>query len=220
MATTRPNQSLPNFSTLQGQASGARNGFERLPKNTKIAVVVLGALVTTALYYALIHSSLSDELNAEEQRAAKLQSDLNAAEQRQQEFLRLKATLAAREALDRRHLKVLPERPEIPAFLQDLNRLAELSGLEIQLVEPRPEETDNLAIRIPVTLSLSGRYHHVAKFFYNASRLERAVNMENIRLTNPKIKDDQIVLKIDVLATTFRRPSDAAPSKRKAGGSR
>jgi type IV pilus assembly protein PilO len=64
-------------------------------------------------------------------------------------------------------------------------------------------------VRIPVNLSIRGRYHQVAKFFYNVSRLERAINMENIRLTDPELVGDEVRLKVEVLATTFRRPTEA-----------
>lgn len=56
-----------------------------------------------------------------------------------------------------------------------------------------------------MNLVLSGRYHQLAKFFHNVSRLQRAINMENITLSDPQEKGDGLVLRVNVLATTFRR---------------
>ena len=94
----------------------------------------------------------------------------------------------------------------MPAVLQDLNRLAEVSGLQIKSVHPRPEKKADLYIRIPVSLALSGRFHQITRFLYNTSRLERVVNMENVSLKSPKVIGDDVVVQMDVRATTFRRP--------------
>ncbi len=196
-----------------------QTGFAQLSAGVKVLLLALLLGVVSAIYYFALHLSLSDDIEAAERRFVTLQGELEEAQQRQQEYLRLTQELAAREAVDRQNKRVLPERAEIAAFLQDLNRLAELSGLEIELVEPRPEESSEMLVRIPVTLRLSGRYHQVAKFFFNVSRLERAVNMENVQLNDAEEQGDDVVLEIGVLATTFRRPAEGEGAAASEGGS-
>jgi type IV pilus assembly protein PilO len=185
-----------------------QTGFAQLSGGVKLGLLILMLGVLSAIYYFALHMSLAEEIDAAEQRYAQLQQDLVAAQQRQEEYLRLTQDLAARTEIDRQNKRVLPEDAEIPAFLQDLNRLAELSGLAIQLVEPRPEEQAEMYTRIPVSLRLSGQYHQLAKFFFNVSKLDRAVNMENVHLREPTVDADNVVLNINVLATTFRRPAE------------
>jgi type IV pilus assembly protein PilO len=150
--------------------------------------------------------NLEQETADAQRRHEVLQNDLNQARERQKEYLKLREELASREALDRQNLRVLPDTAEIPAFLDDLNRLAELSGLRVGQVNPRPEQSEQFFVRVPVSLSLGGKFHQLARFFYNVSRLERAINMENISLTQPTKDNDEINLSVSVLATTFRRP--------------
>lgn len=188
--------------------SQKQTGFAQLSTGVKLLMLFLMLGVITAIYYFSLHMSLAEEIDNAEQRYAQLQRDLVAARQRQEEYLRLTQELAARAEIDRQNKRVLPEDPEIPAFLQDLNRLAELSGLAFQLVEPRPEEQAEMYTRIPVSLRLSGQYHQLAKFFFNVSKLDRAVNMENVHLREPTADTDNVVLNINVLATTFRRPAE------------
>ena len=89
-----------------------------------------------------------------------------------------------------------------------MNHVAELSGLTIRLVEPRPEQRQELYSKIPVVLALTGRFHQVTKFFYNVSKLDRAISMENIRMTQPKLlPSGEMVVSVDVRATTYRRPT-------------
>ncbi len=168
-------------------------------------VGVLGLL--SVAYYTLIHSSVSGDLDAAAQKQKQLQDQIRDAERREKQYLDLTQELANREVADRQNRRVLPEDAEIAAFLQDLNRVAELSGLTIRLVEPRPEQRQELYSKIPVVLALTGRFHQMGKFFYNVSKLDRAISMENIRMTQPKLlPSGEMIIDVDVRATTYRRP--------------
>jgi type IV pilus assembly protein PilO len=135
-----------------------------------------------------------------------LEQQLKEAHDRQREYLKLREEVTAREALDRQNLRILPVTAEIAAFLDDLNRLAELSGLRMEQVQPNPEVAEQFFIRVPVALSIRGKYHELSKFFYNISRLERAINMENISLhVADTHSDGEVELAVAVNATTFRR---------------
>lgn len=194
------------------------SGFAKLPVAAKLGILVMLLLLISAIYYFALHMTLTDDIASAQQRYNTLEDDLVAAQLRQQEYLECTQLLAQREAIDRQNKRILPEKAEIAAFLQDLNRLSELSGLQMTLVEPRPEEAQEYYVRIPVNLKLAGRYHQLAKFFYNVSRLERAINMENVHLTEPVVVGDEVRLSVDVLATTFRRPGEGDVAPDPAGG--
>jgi type IV pilus assembly protein PilO len=187
--------------------------FAALPPGAKVFVLFALLALVSAGYYLGVHMSLEQEAEEAQRRHEVLQNELNQARERQKEYLKLREELASREALDRQNMRVLPDNAEIPAFLDDLNRLAELSGLRVSQVTPRPEASEQFFVRVPVLLSLVGKYHQLAKFFYNISRLERAINMENIALQQPTKENDDINLSVSVLATTFRRPDAAGAHK-------
>jgi type IV pilus assembly protein PilO len=191
-------------------AKTPQSSFATLPSGAKVFVLFALLAVVSAGYYLGVHMGLEQETEEAQRRHEVLQNDLNQARERQKEYLKLREELATREAQDRQNLRILPDTAEIPAFLDDLNRLAELSGLRVGNVSPRPELSEQFFVRVPVALSIGGKFHQLAKFFYNISRLERAINMENISLTQPTKDGDDIVLSVSVLATTFRRPDGAA----------
>jgi type IV pilus assembly protein PilO len=190
-----------------------QSSFAALPPYGKAILLVALLAVLSGGYYVGLHMGLEEETANAQRQHSVLTNDLNQARERQKEYLRLREELAAREASDKQNLRVLPETAEIPAFLDDLNRLAELSGLRVGSVGPRPEAAEQFFVRVPVSLNLSGKFHQLTKFFYNVSRLERAINMENISLTQPKQEGEEITMQVAVLATTFRRP-DAAGATR------
>lgn len=181
--------------------------FVGLPGWAK-ALALLGVLaLLSGGYYALVYGSVSGDLENAQAQKKQLQDQIREAERREKQYLELTQELANREAADRQNRRVLPENAEIAAFLQDLNHVAELSGLTIRLVEPRPEQRQELYSKIPVVLALTGRFHQLTKFFYNISKLDRAISMENIRMTQPKLlPSGEMVVSVDVRATTYRRP--------------
>lgn len=174
------------------------------------ALVLVGVLALLgAGYYALVHSNISSRVKNARTHQTQLKEQIRDAERREKQYLELTQELANREVADRQNRRILPEDAEIAAFLQDLNRVAELSGLTIRLVEPRPEVHQDLYSKIPVVLALTGRFHQMGKFFYNVSKLDRAISLENIRMTSPKLMPSgEMLIDVDVRATTFRRPPD------------
>lgn len=189
------------------------NSFAALPAGAKVFLLFAGLALMTAGYYGGFHMMLEEETVAAERKHKTLQQQLEEAHDRQAEFLRLREELAGREALDQQNLRILPVTAEIPAFLDDLNRLAELSGLSMADVKPEAEAKDKFFVRVPVSLTIKGGYHQLAKFFYNISRLERAINMEDIVLSSERSTAGEpgqgIALAVTVRATTFRRLAEA-----------
>jgi type IV pilus assembly protein PilO len=180
--------------------------FAQLPIGGKLFVLVVLIGLLTAGYYLALHMGLQESIAAAGATHASLEAELQQAHDRQKEYLRLREEVSAREALDKQNLRILPVTAEIPAFLEDLNRLAELSGLRMQDVTPNSETKEEFYTRVPVALSFRGRYHELAKFFYNVSRLERAINMENIMVrVEQRENDGAVQLAVNVRATTFRR---------------
>lgn len=186
-------------------SSGER--FQSLPGWAKaLGVVAVLALLSLA-YYVAVYGSIARDLKSAGQQRAQLEKQIHDAERREKQYLELTQELSTREGEDRQNRRILPEDAEIAAFLQDLNRVAELSGLTIRLVEPRPEQREELYSKIPVVLALTGRYHQLGKFFYNVSKLDRAISMENIRMTQPRqLPSGEVIVDVDVRATTYRRP--------------
>lgn len=191
---------------------GAGAQFAALPAPAKVGIGVALVAVICAIYYFALHAPMADQIDGARHRGEELEDDRVAAQARQREYLALREELTAREGLDRANLRVLPEDGEMAAFLGDLTRLAELSGLDMRLVEPQPEEEDTHYTRLPVSLHIAGRYHQLTRFFYNVSRLERAISMENLVMHEPTVAGEDVVLAVEVMATTYRRPTPVDPS--------
>jgi type IV pilus assembly protein PilO len=184
--------------------------FGSLPLGGKIFLLVLLLALLTSGYYLGVHMGLEEATDTAQKKHNTLEQQLKEAHERQKEYLKLREEVSAREALDRQNLRILPVTAEIPAFLDDLNRLAELSGLRMDRVQPNPETAEKFFVKVPVSLAIRGKYHELAKFFYNISRLERAINMEDIRVAVAEkvVVGGDASLTVSVRATTFRRKEE------------
>ena len=115
-------------------------------------------------------------------------------------------------------LAELPESADIDELLAQLNEIGRKSGLEISAVEPAPEESAQIYVKIPIKMALTGNYHEIAMFLQSLANLRRIVNVNNIQLGSPTLKSEKVVLSSSFVATTFRflDPKAAQGEKKKA----
>lgn len=115
-------------------------------------------------------------------------------------------------------LAELPEAADLDELLGQLNEIGRKSGLEISAVEPAPEESAQIYVKIPIKMALTGNYHEIAMFLQSLANLRRIVNVNNIQLGSPTLKSEKVVLNSSFVATTFRflDPKAAQQEKNKA----
>lgn len=115
-------------------------------------------------------------------------------------------------------LSELPESADLDELLGQLNEIGRKSGLEISAVEPSPEESAQIYVKIPIKMALTGNYHEIAMFLQSLANLRRIVNVNNIQLGAPSMKSEKVVLNTSFVATTFRflDPKTQAADKKKA----
>ena len=116
-------------------------------------------------------------------------------------------------------LSELPEAADLDELLAQLNEIGRKSGLEISAVEPAPEETAQIYVKIPIKMALTGNYHEIAMFLQSLANLRRIVNVNNIQLGTPSLKAEKVVLNTSFVATTFRflDPKAQAEKDKKKG---
>ena len=183
--------------------------LNKLPLIARIGVgaglVVLVGVAYFVLFYGDVESSIKAAQNNEQQ----LRTDLADARKNEFSYQKDLAELTDRQHRQRELNKVLPVDTEYPAFLSAVQSVANVSGIGLTSWTPQPEVNEQFYARVPMKVTLVGRYHQVAKFFYGVGQLDRIINMENISLTEPKIEGEDVVVKTEALATAFRSVEDA-----------
>jgi type IV pilus assembly protein PilO len=127
----------------------------------------------------------------------------------------LKARLVRLDETLKVAITLLPETREIPELLTQISQLGSTAGLEFRLFKPEPEKKADFYAEVPVSLTILGRFHDLARFFDHLSKLSRIVNVTDIKISLAKGSGDTQLLTTSCLLTTFRflEPQEADAKK-------
>jgi len=114
----------------------------------------------------------------------------------------------------------LPEEKEVSTLLKQVSDLCIRAGMKIGLWKPeqRKTHTSGIVYEIPVRVELSGSYHNLGYFFSSLTKLNRIVNISDIRLSEPKPDKGISTERITFVATTFSAVPEEEIGKAKEPG--
>lgn len=179
--------------------------LKKIPKPLRITIAVLPSVLFIILfgYFAILPKNkqiktLKEEIATQENEIRKNQSMADKLEELKAENQKLKARL---EEL----AKQLPEEKEISVLLSQVSNLSVQSGLNIISWRPasKRDHPSKIVYEVPVSVDLVGSYHSLGEFFSALTRLDRIVNITDIRLAGPRPKEDKAELNISFSALTF-----------------
>ena len=113
----------------------------------------------------------------------------------------------------------LPEEKEIPKLLTQVNTLGLQSGLEFQLFRPAAPVKKGFYAEVPIDIRVQGEYHTLGAFLDRVSKLERIVNVADLRISPLAAQQQRTgrTITADFKATTFtfleKGGSAGAPAK-------
>jgi len=179
--------------------------IKNLSKPVKIIISLLPPAIIIVLVTVLVVLPKNTEIRVLSGKIAAQENEIAKSQTRAEKLSEL---IAENERLRKRlnELKEqLPEEKEVSTLLKQVSDLGIQSGLRILLWKPeqRKIHTSNIVYEIPVKVELSAGYHNLGYFFSSLTRLNRIVNVSDIRLTEPKQERGTVLLKTAFTATTF-----------------
>jgi type IV pilus assembly protein PilO len=194
-----------------------RGTLSRLALPAKLGIGAGTLALVAAGYYFIFHSEVDDGLTRAKLASNTLNGDLSKARAAEQAYQKDLAELADREQRQKELNQILPATTEYPAFLSAVQSAANISGVSLAAWTPREKVPEKYYAKVPMKVELTGKFLQIARFFYNVGQLDRIINMENISMTDPKLVDDEVVLKTEALATAFHVVEDK-PAAGQSGG--
>lgn len=188
-------------------AAGKASALTRLSTPAKVVFTLVLALVVAALYFVVFYADLDGQIAQEDSRAQSLAGDLQRAQEAKEAYQKDLEEKTRKQQLVREQKKILPDEAETPAFLAALQGVATVSGIQLTSYKPEDEVADQYYVRVPMSLSLSGRFHQVARFFFGVGQLDRVINIEEIDMklrTEKRAEGAEVILDVKCLATAFR----------------
>ncbi len=192
--------------------------FYKMPVAKKALILGVVMMLVGLVFWYAYYSPLTEELDSQKTQYTRARTELAEVEKRKKTY---DEDLQRREDLKIASVKqreMLPVETEMPSFLNNLNTVADLTGLEILAVKPLEASPEKYYARIPVELTLRGNYLQFSKFFYQVGKLDRIINLENLNFTRPEITESGVQLNVVVLATTFRALESEAGGPKKNKG--
>jgi type IV pilus assembly protein PilO len=186
--------------------------INKLPKNQKIALLVVLVVLLLAGYWFAFFNAKQQELAGANERLGQLQNELAENRTLAADLPRFKAELERLRGELKEALRQLPNGKELPGLLTDITTLGKNAGLEFKALIPQAEVDKGFYAEVPINIELIGGFHELATFFDELSRLDRIVNVTNFSVDDVTVKPNQIILSIRGVATTFRfiSPEEAA----------
>jgi type IV pilus assembly protein PilO len=194
--------------------------FGTIPKRQLyILIGVLGIGIVAAYVYFLT-MPLWEEKGRHETTLQKLRVDLQQKQQIAANRPKLEAEIQALEKQLADALVRLPEEKEIPKLLTQVNTLGQQNGLEFLLFRPGAPAKKGFYAEVPIDIRVEGQYHALGGFLDRVSKLERIVNVSDIKvapLTAAQAQRSDRSIVADLKATTYtfleKGGSASAPAK-------
>jgi type IV pilus assembly protein PilO len=186
----------------------------RLSLSAKLVVGLVMVSIVAAVYFVVFFAEVDGQVSqaiAEEQT---LRGELQKAEEAKVAYQKDVEDKTRRQQLEREQRKVLPDESETPSFLAAVQNVATTSGVSLTSYKPQDEVAEEYFVRVPMSLSVAGRFHQVARFFYGIGQLDRVINIEDIDMKTASDKSGTTILQVDCLATAFRAKRSNETSKK------
>jgi len=190
--------------------------IKNLPPYAKIIISILPSFILAILIIMLLILPKQKEIQALN---AKIDTQNNEIASSEAKVAKLDILKKENERLVSRinELKEqLPEEKEISSLLKQVSDLGIAAGLTIKAWRPGQKATHSSGIvyEIPVSVEVEGTYHNLGYFLSSLTRLNRIVNISNMKLASPKMVKGENLLSASFKAATFTAVPEAEVGKK------
>ncbi|CCK78754.1 MULTISPECIES: type IV pilus inner membrane component PilO [Desulfobacula] len=188
--------------------------FEKIGALTKVQRLLV-CLITFAViggaYYYFVFMPKHEELKKVQQNYETQLNKLSTYKKRAAEILKYEKMMAATQEKFNEAMKALPDKREIPALLTGISKAGSDAGLAFHLFKPNNEINKEFYKEIPVSIKVEGRYHQITDFFFQITRLNRIVNINDVDV---KGKKGGNILEMSCKAVTYMFVENIKSSKK------
>ncbi len=189
-----------------------------IPIVQKVLVLILLIVGVPAVFYYTIWDEKKTAIQTLEGEIAKQDTEIQALTVKAKHLEELVAANKQLELALAKKKENLPPEEEAILLLKQVSDMGVRLGLDVRLWKPgtRVEDASKLFVKLPFNVELAGGYHTTALFFDRINNLPRIVNVSGLRMMNPKIEQDRVVVQTVFDLTAFVAPPE--PAKPVQGG--
>jgi len=149
------------------------------------AVIVGGALVTTALYFTVFKSQSDKNAAAQHALQDKVRenNELESYRPKLKDMDQQVANLKQQLEIERR---IVPDDKAVEGFIETMDGEAQKAGIELRRYTAKPIVAKEYYSELPFDMELDGPYYSMLNFFDRVGKLERIVNVSALLVSNTK----------------------------------
>lgn len=197
----------------------AKLDLKSLPPYARIIIAVLPAIVLAALIIILMIRPKQKEIKTLDAQIDKQNNEIAVDEAKAAQLPSLIIENKKLEIKWEELKQRLPEESEVSGLLKQVSDLSLSAGLDMRSWRPRSKRTypGGVVYEIPVSVMVRGTYHDFGGFLSSLTRLDRIVNVGNIKMGGAKTHGESSDLSISFTASTFSAIPEKPGRKGKGG---
>ncbi len=193
--------------------------FRKLSPVVKVLVLILAMTLVFLVYWQFVYSDLRAEKKSNEDSRSGLLSTQASLHKRVNDLVTLKEK---RDKLQEKAANIefaLPTDPEINSFLDDLQTKAGVAQVSFKSWKQEREVSVNKYKKMPVEVTVEGTFFQLLKYFSllgppnerddssldDGPKFERPCTVENLKIAEAAIRNDEIILSATFTAATFHQ---------------
>jgi len=190
--------------------------LQNLPWYGQLLVFLLIGAVLFAIFYFVVYSPTQDEIASIVAQSEQLQEEIRRAERNQDKLMRLEEEKALNEKILEDLKGILPEKKEVSQILRKIQAIASNARLKTGSLVFNREQSREIYLEWPITISIEGNYHNLGIFFDQVSRMKKIFNIDSLHIAPLASANYDYTITANFIATTYiyqERPKPKAPPR-------
>ena len=196
-------------------------GLEGKPWYIGLVIGLVIGVILLAVGYQFKLKDMRAQITGQERTLADLQNQIKRGEAARAQLPQFQERVAkAQQDLDKL-LDILPDRRNVHELVRQVRLLAEREDFTLTRFTTGRQTQREYFNEWPITISLQGTYHNLARFFDRMSRFSRIINVDDLRIGTVRNQLPNRTIGASFVAKTFiyRDEEPPAPAPSAGGGS-
>jgi Tfp pilus assembly protein PilO len=192
-------------------------GLEGKPWYVGLVVGLLIGGVLLVLGYQLKLKDMRSQIEGQARTMKDLKEQIRRGEAAQAQLPQFEEKVADLEAQLADLLEILPDRRNVHELIRQVRALANREDFTLTRFTTGRQTQRDYFDEWPITISLQGSYHNLARFFDRMSRFSRIINVDNLRIGSMRSQSPNRTIGASFVAKTFIYREDEPPATQGGG---
>ncbi len=164
--------------------------FRELPARAQLGIIVGVVVALCAAFYFLVLKDQMAKNEADRKTLATKEAEVQKLEPYQAKLADLERQIASLQLQLEIQKKIVPDEKEADQFMKMVQDTASSAGIEVRRYAQEAGNTKEFYTEVPFAIDLDGPYYSLLNFFERVGKLERIINVSNLKVASVKKPTD------------------------------